>query len=260
LLQLGYSDAETAKILNLTFCEPPEDYFITSEDMVGKAGVWAHFGLWDFDKAYIINNVKPTSLQEGTTLMKERFNYTDDQATKIYYDVQALQTDREMNDWISPWPSYANSNMIPCQNVSDMVVCVLNIGIGSNSQQNVILERAIINITNPEDSVFHVVYQDITTGSQVGENFLGMKEVVISDKNLTKFEVNNSSISLSVLLDVTHTNNQTQYNALVSDPLLVDSTFTKLFYLDGKYMEHFEKFSDITDITGSRIIVWKVKW
>ena len=150
--------------------------------------------------------------------------------------------------------------MISCQNVSEMVVCVLNIGIGSNSQQNVILERAIINMTNPSDSVFHLVYQDTTTGSQVGENFLGMKEVVISDKNLTKYEVNNASISLSVLIDVTHNNNQTQYNALVSDPLLVDSTFTKLFYLDGKYMEHFEKFSDITDITGSRIIVWKVKW
>ena len=27
------------------------DYFITSYDMIGKSGVWGHFGSWDFVKA-----------------------------------------------------------------------------------------------------------------------------------------------------------------------------------------------------------------
>ena len=29
----------------------PISFWIASEDMVGKAPVWGHFGLWDFDKA-----------------------------------------------------------------------------------------------------------------------------------------------------------------------------------------------------------------
>ena len=260
LKNLEYTDTEISTILALTHCNPPEDYLITSEDMVGKAGVWAHFGLWNFDKAFIIQNIRGKSPTEGIQMMKDRWNYSDEYASKTYYDVQALQTDKEMNDWIAPWPSYATGNMVPCMNSSEMVICVLNIGIGSNAQQNVILERAIINTTNPRDSIFHVVYQDKTSGSTVGDNFIGMQEVVMADATLKKYAVNNASIALSVLVEVKRDNNTTTYSALVSDPTLIDSTFTKLFYLDGKYTEHFEKFSDVTDITGSRIIVWKVKW
>jgi len=49
------SDSAADEVLKYTHCTPPDDYFITSEDMIGKSGVWAHFGLWDFDKAYIYN-------------------------------------------------------------------------------------------------------------------------------------------------------------------------------------------------------------
>ena len=90
LLSLEFTEDETTKILELTHCNPPEDYFITSEDMVGKAGVWAHFGLWDFDKAFIINEVKPKDVVEGTKILQERFGYSEEEASKIYYDVQAL--------------------------------------------------------------------------------------------------------------------------------------------------------------------------
>ena len=30
----------------------------TSDDMVGKSGVWGHFGSWDFDRALIYNTLK----------------------------------------------------------------------------------------------------------------------------------------------------------------------------------------------------------
>ncbi len=50
-----FNEEKTNKILNAMFCEPPENFFITSEDMVGKAPVWAHFGLWNFEKADYYN-------------------------------------------------------------------------------------------------------------------------------------------------------------------------------------------------------------
>ena len=48
--------------------------------------------------------------------------------------------------------------------------------------------------------------------------------------------------------------------ACLADPSLIDSTFTKLFYLDGEYMKHFEKFLGVTDISGTKVIVWKIRW
>ncbi len=259
LLNLGFNDAETTQILKYSHCDAPDVYYVTSEDMVGKAGVWGHFGSWDIDKAYVINEVKPKSLEEGTRLLKERFNYSDDEATKIYYDVQALTTDREMNDWIAPWPSYA-ANSIPCSNYSDLVLCDMRITIGNNGQQNIVLERAVINISNPKQSqVLMGVYAQ-NTNTRIGENIATWGKVVIADNKIKTYSPDNASVGLGILLNVNKVNNVTTYSAIVSDPLLIDSTFTKLFYLEGKGMTHFEKFSDVTDITGTRIIVWKVNW
>jgi dolichyl-diphosphooligosaccharide--protein glycosyltransferase len=259
LLAKGYSDKETETILGYTHCTPPEDYFITSEDMVGKAGVWAHFGLWNFDKAFVVNNVKPLSFDEGVQLLKKQFNYTTEESEKIYYDVQALQTDREMNDWISPWPSYASS-MMTCFNVSELILCDLGIGIGGNTQQNYVLQRAMINLTNPKTSQVLIGVYDRTNNAKIGESLAAFDQVIIAGKELKKYQIDNATIGLSMLLDVQENNNVTTYRALVSDPALIDSTFTKLFFLDGKYMSQFEKFSDMTDITGTRIIIWKIKW
>jgi dolichyl-diphosphooligosaccharide--protein glycosyltransferase len=256
LKELGFSNAED--IVQYSHCDPPEDYFITSEDMVGKAGVWAHFGLWDFDKAYIINDVRPKPLAEGVKLLEERFNYTADEATRIYYEVQSLQTDREMNDWIAPWPSYAGG-LINCQNVSDTAVCKANIAIGNNGQTTTVIDRAIINVTKPENSQLIISFYD-QTGRKLQETTGSFSELTIIDNTTKIFKSDNASVSLGILFSIDRSDNQTTYNAIIADPLLVDSTFTKLFFLDGKNMKHFEKFYDTTDITGSRIITWKVKW
>jgi dolichyl-diphosphooligosaccharide--protein glycosyltransferase len=264
----GYTSSEIDKILLLTHCNPPENYFITSEDMVGKAGVWAHFGTWDFDKAFIINNVRTKPYDEAMKIMEERFKerssffqYSADEASRIYYEVQALQTDREMNDWISTWPSYATGSLIGCVNYTkDLVLCDLNLGIGSNGQQNIVLQRAAINLTNPESSQVLIGIYDKATNSKVGENVAFWKSLVIADEEMKRYDVDNTTMNLGLLLNIDRSNNQTRYSALISDPILLESTFTKLFYLDGKYMNNFEKFSDVTDITGTRIIIWKVKW
>jgi hypothetical protein len=265
LFGLGFSNSEAGTILGFTHCDPPENYFITSEDMVGKAGVWAHFGLWDFDRAFIINEVKPKQLDKAVLLMQERFNYTEDQAKKIYYDVQALQTDRQMNDWISPWPSYAGG-LRDCtfspdnDSGSDIVNCPFNIGIGNNGQANVVIEKAVMDIKHPENTAVTIGFYD-QSGRKIQESTAAFSTVVIRDNRSSRvYKAFNSTLGLGLLLDVQSSGNLSTYRSLIADPLLVSSTFTKLFFLDGKGMKHFEKFSDVTDITGARIIIWKVKW
>jgi dolichyl-diphosphooligosaccharide--protein glycosyltransferase len=261
LSELGYSNDEIEKILRNTHCNPPDDYFITSEDMVGKAGVWAHFGLWNFDRSYIITNLRNKPMTEAVNIMKNRWNYSEEEATKIYYDIQALQTDNEMNQWISPWPGYASNNMISCvKSLENMVYCDTNIGVGGNSQQSVVIEKAVVNLSDPKRSQAILGIYDKTSGTRLGQNNASWDIVFVADKEMEKYVPENPGLSLALLLNVQNENNNTYYSALIADPLLISSTFTKLFFLDGKYMEHFEKFSDITDITGTRIIVWKVKW
>lgn len=257
LKSLGFENTE--EIIKLSHCDPPENYFITSGDMVGKAGVWAHFGLWDFDKSFIINHVRPKSLSEGTAILKERFNYSDEESARIYYEVQALQTDREINDWISPWPGYATGSTFNCPEKEGIVQCNLNMAIANNGQTTTVIERVIINATKPESSQMIIAFYD-QTGRKLQETAGSFYELVILENATKKYRSENASIGLSLLISVEKQENLTTYKGLISDPLLIDSTFTKLFYLDGKNMKQFEKFHDTTDITGTRIIIWKVKW
>ena len=64
----------------------------------------------------------------------------------------------------------------------------------------------------------------------------------------------NTTFPFDVLVDMVNE------RALIIDPLLSESLFTKLFFLDGRYTNRFEKFSDMSTVNGQRVIVWKVKW
>jgi dolichyl-phosphooligosaccharide-protein glycotransferase len=271
LRNLGFTNEEIAVISQYTYCSPSEDYFITSEDMVGKAAVWAHFGLWDFDRAYMINVVRPASFEEGTRLLKERFNYSDSQAASTYYELQALQSDREMNDWIAPWPNYFTGDWInACREVnqtniiggtsnitsdSPSIACALNIVVSQDATggRNV-LEGAVYNYENPEQSMLFIVGVN-SAGQRTGSaQAVPTAFVIVSEDDITRNTMQNVSFPFDIIID--KANNR----AMVAAPELSESLFTKLFFLDGKHTNGFEKFSDLTDITGQRIIVWKVNW
>jgi asparagine N-glycosylation enzyme membrane subunit Stt3 len=256
--------------LGYAFCNPPEDYFITSEDMVGKAGVWAHFGYWDFNKAYMIKEVRPKSLADGTKILMDKFNYSEDQATSTYYDLQSLDTDRAMNDWISPWPNYFSADWVGCQEVNatskpdnesnitqvnKMLACSLNRAISEANNVRTVIEYSVLDLADYKNSSLIIGAYDTVTGYRKGSGAaIPASFILFKNDTIERVKMDNATFPYDVLIDMV--NNR----AMLSDPLLSESLFTKLFYLDGRYTTHFEKFNDVTDITGQRIIIWKVKW
>ena len=65
LLKLGLTAQQADEILSYTHCKPPEPYIIASDDMIGKSGVWSHFGSWNFERADIWLNVKKMSQEKA---------------------------------------------------------------------------------------------------------------------------------------------------------------------------------------------------
>ena len=84
LKKQGLSDEAIADVLKVTHCEDliPQ-YYIASEDMIGKAGVWGHFGSWDFKRAKMWQTVRKLDVVEGTRVLKEEFNLSDVEADNI---------------------------------------------------------------------------------------------------------------------------------------------------------------------------------
>jgi dolichyl-diphosphooligosaccharide--protein glycosyltransferase len=217
------------EILPYTHCDPPENYFITSADMTGKAGVWGHFGLWDFAKADIWKNYKKLPRDTAIQKMVDTFGYSEEKAERLYDEVQALESEKEANTWISPWPTYQGGNQ-PCKINKGRLTCN-NIHINaSNLKAEIVTQQGK-----------GVAYSVITPTKD------GFKEIV-QEK---------SSVKISVLLIPVKGGN---YQAKLVDPLLAQSMYTRLFFLNGHGTQCFEKFAEAQQIVSGPIYVWKVDW
>ena len=238
LNQYGLDSEETNSVIKNTHCEPPENYFITSQDMVGKSGVWAHFGSWDFRRATIHNLLQLEEYQDdfekAVEKLQQDFEITKEESENIYYEVQALASDREVNDWIAPWPGYAGTSA--CEDQGGIIICDNGLQINleakeayfQNADGKLIYPR---KISMPIGNDIFVKTYDKDVLSQGGRS-IGAALTKINDK----------------------------YVLVLMDEVLTGSMFTRLFYQDGHGLKHFKKFSDVNDVFNQRIIVWNVDW
>jgi len=236
---VGESKAE--EVLKLTHCDPPENYFITSDDMIGKSGVWAHFGSWNFDRALIYNTLKKSEYEGNKEKSKEflieRFDYSDQQAEDMYFEVRGIKDSGAANSWIAPWPSYA-SGVSGCQTINaTTVLCGI-------SQQG-----GSINVRVDLEKIHAEV--DTTQGK------LFPNSVVIPTKEgIEKRSYKNNTLGFSMTLLPAGND----WNYVLTAPPLEDSMFTILYFLEGHGLSHFKKFSEERSVIGNRIVVWKVDW
>ncbi|MFH0875963.1 MAG: STT3 domain-containing protein [archaeon] len=246
------SNEVAEKALSEMHCDPPEDYFITSEDMVGKSGVWAHFGIWNYERARIYHYYSTENKETFISLMQSEFNYTKDDAKRLYErELSPLKTDTAVNNWIAPWPSYMGSSGCSKEN-NETITC------------NFIGLPLTINLKTKESQI------------RVGEKIAYPASLAYYDEQEKQFMIQNYNENLywDVFrkefdaqgnkqipeISATLINQSGSYSIIESSPQLAGSMFTRLFYDEGKGLSHFEKFSDIRDIQGQRIIIWKVRW
>jgi len=228
------------KTMNYLACQsPPENFVITSEDMVGKAGVWAHWGSWDFTKKYVHDNYNTKTakeianeIDENTTLIQQ---YIDElKEIDVKAETQNIKRENLINQWFAPYPSYIpiqNSYTYPCLSNNNTITCQNGIEVdmftGQIKAQGFQNQLTFNNLVYPlEDNKLNIVKQ-------------------------------NESGDIDVLLIPS---GQNSFNSMLMQKPLGASLFTKLFYLNGYGTEHFENFDDVRSVTGVRVIVWKVNW
>jgi dolichyl-diphosphooligosaccharide--protein glycosyltransferase len=223
----GLKASEIEEVLAVTHCEDliPQ-YYITSEDMVGKASVWGHFGSWDFKKADMWQTARKLDIVEGTKILKEKFNLSEEEADNIYYEIKNTKADR----WVSPWPGYL-SGLAGCSADKEIIRC--NNGLefnDSNMETNILTQQGKV----PVQSLAFI---------NVNEEF-----------EVKEYSGNTAPYSAALIPS------GNGFISILMDPSLVGSMFTRLFFFDGHGLRHFSLFSDKRQATGGRIQVWKVGW
>jgi asparagine N-glycosylation enzyme membrane subunit Stt3 len=230
LMDNGLTGSQSDIVLLYTHCEPPEDYFIASDDMIGKSGVWAHFGSWDFRKATIVNKLQNINLEKGTTYLQDEFGYNEDEAQSLYYEVLSLGVGRQANDWIAPWPSYA-SNKQGCSFEGTVIQC------GNGLQFDTATNEASL----------------LTQGGKVHPTELVMP---LDDGTLLRKKYTENTVPFSAVLYPVGDS----YQSVLMHPDLAASMFTLMFFMDGHSLKHFKRFSYQRSVFNNEIFVYKVDW
>jgi dolichyl-phosphooligosaccharide-protein glycotransferase len=227
-------DADSVnQILEKTHCNSPEDYYIASDDMIGKSGVWAHFGSWNFTRADMYLNVKKMSETEGISYLQKNYGLTANEAVRYYNQIQTQQAD----NWIAPWPSYAGE--LQCQETEPKKLsCDQNIEVD--------MDKMEAGIRGPDGKL----YSPKKLVVPKADGTLAVKEFT---ENLMQSQ-RNQLIGITV---VPHGNS---WGLVLADPVLSDSMFTRLFWLQGFGLKHFRLLTYEQSFNGNEIYVWKVDW
>ncbi|MGC9032041.1 MAG: STT3 domain-containing protein [Candidatus Woesearchaeota archaeon] len=235
LRNLGFSDEKILRILNYTHCEPPEDYLITSEDMIGKANVWAHFGLWDFRRAKILNAVK-TMGRNSVDYMINNLNLSQEEARR-YYDEVSILSSKEEEAWVSPWPGFI-TGLTTCSFANETKLNCVNMFQGQYLPSIVDLEKLDVVIPTNTKSI------------------KPLSVVFATNDGIIEKEFNNSEFpyTLVVLL------NKDQPMAFWCSKEISKSLFTRLYFMDAVGLNHFKLYTHESGVFGTNIYVWNVSW
>lgn len=243
-----FTSEQAEAVLNYTHCDnPPEGYVIASEDMIGKSGVWGHFGSWDFEKGIIWQTLRNKNRTEAVKAMIKTFNYSEETAKAVYNDMKMLKDDGQINSWIAPWPSFSG-DLSSCQ-------VLIRRGNSTNSAEEKIATCGgglIINLTT-NDAYFPK--QDGKALHPVSLVYLtnetGTEEIA------TRTYVNDTVPERFSVILVPRGND---YYTVAATPEQAAGMFTKMYFYEGRTLKHFKQLTHNRGMTGTNVYVYKADW
>jgi hypothetical protein len=162
--------------------------------------------------------------------LTDEFGLEKESATRTYSEIKEIDADQ----WIAPWPRIMGK--IGCSLNNETISCE------NGLKLNLKTKESSINIENQEIKPSKVSFINLDNEFEV----INYTENILLDGN--------KKIGFAIYKE------GEQYIGIMMDNALVDSIFVRLFYFEGLGLDHFEEFYKTVDITGQKIIVWKIKW
>lgn len=234
-----FTSQQVDEIMEELHCtNPPENFLITSGDMVGKAPVWSHWGTWDFTRKFVHDNYQSMSVSEMAILVDENETVIDRYVSELRDIDTRSETENIrrldlVNQWFSPYYSYvpvSGALEHGCVVQNDSFSCMGG-GIQINQQTGRVTSTVI-----DESQISSLVYPTPELELRVVPQFEeGQIQVVLIP----------SAVSPRIVL--------------VQNPM-GESLFTKLYYLNGIGVDNFELFDDVQSVSGTRVITWRTNF
>lgn len=239
LADKAFTEQQINEVLEYTHCNAPDNYFIASNDLVGKAGVWAHFGSWDFYKsevaAYQLVGRSRDDIIENITSRSTRSEGGYPNPAE-YYDKIKHMNQNDVNAWIAPWPSFGGESGCQRQTNTTRFICT----------DGFIFDEATKDcyMETPQGRMYP---------KKCAYDVPGDVELRHYNESLIPM-AGNKFAGVSFI----KTGNNTM-RSMMSDYQLVGSMFSRMYFYNGLGLKHFQYFDFQQSPFGDRIYVYKLK-
>jgi len=167
----------------------------------------------------------------------ERYNYSKDEATKIYYDLPTIISPSDANTWVSSWPSILGSGGCDSSKNGTMTCKII-----FRDNQGLIID--IDDKTHKTSIKTQTGTSHLNSLSYIDEN--GNFSVTTEDKNTIGYSA-------------TIIENNGAKSIILMDPTFASSVFVKMFYHKGKGLKYYELFRT-DEGSGFDVYTYKAKW
>jgi hypothetical protein len=227
LEQLGLSAEAGKRVLRLTHCDPPESFLVLSTEMARKASTWMSLASWDFARSYRrgMRHRSSSAAIEPAGGVREARDLAE----------RAIRT--------LAW--------LPCRwTPGDAgLFCPVNV---SDPASGDVLVSFTYDGGDPARSRLH--FRAAGSRAASGRDLPPGALLIAAADGMNEIRTSSPRPELGVLVD------PKAGRVLIDFPVFLRSTFTDLFYLDGRYAPQFLHFDDRSVDAGDRIATWKIDW
>ncbi len=248
LRAMGIAEPAQRQILAVTHCDPPPGFLILTTEMLETPG-WKYAGAWSFRNAYVAGQLRGRPEPEAIAEITTRFGLPEADAGALYRTARQLQTDVARDEFISARQAYLTKRWVPCEPAPDGQTLTCPVNLPSRSRGET-LETFVYSRQAPASGRFR--WRPVNAAQRTAAP---ATVVVAGAQQLEVFPAADPiDPNLGVLVDLPND------RVLVGTVALLQSTFTQLMFLDGRYARSFRKFDERRGYRDERVVTWAVDW
>lgn len=200
------------KIIDDLYKKPSPAYFIVERTMIGKMGNISFLGNWDFVKLYIYRNIdKPKD--KVLDSLREVFELSSQEAQRYYQEVVLTPTGKPLYESLSKRYYFFGP-----------------LGEGTPNGVFVYFDNGVVYDYEAKQALIYSADDKRYKIPRVISFIEGNKE--------EKIDIEDGDFDRGILLLKT----EDKYRSIILDPFLIDTLFTRLYFLKGNGLKYFEPF------------------
>ncbi len=248
LVAQGVPPAAAADVLRSTHCEPPPMYLVLGTDLATTAG-WGN-GAWDFRRAYVARRALDLPRDEALNQVTG-LGYTAGEARQLFRLAEQARASNRVRDFIRAELGFLTKSWIDCapDPRAGFIDCRLASKVSGGQQ---VVEAIEYSDAVPAGARLRVR----KTGRDGKPSYSFRTPGTVFIAGATEFRripiPGATDPGIALLID------QPGRRLLMAEAILLGSTFTKLVFLEGRYLTHFEKISVRDSKRGDRVFSYRV--